>query len=186
MRLDLRTGHLGDILLASPAMRKGDTVLALDKHRFPMEVEWGMDGDGVTGIPGGHVTEGWLRATGRTPERMLEQPHKIKGLIVIAPDVVDDGRRWGRWDELKLPAFWIRGNVPRKEWIELLGKAEVVICPNTGTAHMADALGAKVIGLYESRHTHTLPYWNSSYCIVRERLADIQPEDVLEQVWRIF
>lgn len=66
--------------------------------------------------------------------------------------------------------------------MRLLASATVVVCPNTGTAHMADALGCRVVGLYADRHRDFLPYWQRNYCIVRSRVERITPDEVLARV----
>lgn len=63
-----------------------------------------------------------------------------------------------------------------------LNRARTVVCPDTGTVHMADALGVPcVVGLYESNMSRHAPYWDRSHCIERRGMA-MTVEEVLEQI----
>lgn len=190
MILDLRCGHLGDVLLAAPAMRPGDAVIVSDvRYRVPgLPVEWLSSGRGVSPTlrPAEHVTRSWLDVTGRSPVRHQLMPSSPKSGVVIAPSVEGDGKSWSRWGELlqRIPgAVVVTDALPRVPWMSVLALAEWVICPDTGTAHMADALGARVIALHGLGRAHFeqyAPYWDRSHCIVRDAMDDITPDDVIE------
>ncbi len=67
----------------------------------------------------------------------------------------------------------------------LLNRAAAVICPDTGTAHMADALGCpKVIGLY-AKHFQPLTRLTGAadYCISKRSMDEITVDDVMERVY---
>lgn len=187
MHFDLRGQHLGDVLLAMPAMRAGDSVIVDQQHRVPgLPVHWLDTGVGLTARaePWRHITDGWLVATDRAAVQhvLIDEPRK--DLVVIAPDVNDPGRRWSQWEKLRMAiphAVIVDDKLPRLEWMELLSRASAVICPNTGTAHMADALGCpRVIGLYTGLKRAWLPYWNRQSCIVADTIESITVADVLE------
>jgi len=186
---NLLTLHLGDVLMALPAMRAGDSCIAQEQHRAPgAPVAWV---DGVKGIAPHdlhlrHQTDAWLAATGREPMRhILLSPVERSG-IVIAPTVRDAVRQWSGWDALTeaLPAaLVVTAEWCRKTWMQALNVAHTVICPDTGTAHMADALGVpKVVALHGQGQKHFeryAPYWRREHCIVRDSMQEIAVDDVL-------
>lgn len=188
MIFNLSTLHLGDVLMAMPAMRAGDSVVAKPQHRVPgLDVEWLDSGLGLhPRIPHGeHATDAWLVAAGREPLRHVLLPEVERTLTVIAPDVKVAAKRWDKWDvlRLKLPlAFWVTGALARDAWMDLLNRAHTVICPDTGTAHMADALGVpRVVALHgvQANWPKCAPYWNRSHCIARDSMSAITVDDVL-------
>src|SRR5690606_38424919 len=91
---DLSTLHLGDVLMALPAMREGDAVVT--RHRVPgAPVEW-IDPEAAPPARertypamrrGRHTTDAWLESTGRAPVRHRLAPESDKRQIVIAPAV---------------------------------------------------------------------------------------------------
>lgn len=189
MNFDLSTSHLGDILMAMPAMRAGDHVVANPKHRVPgLPVTWLDAGKGLHARPrsGQHTTDAWLRETCREPVfHHLLQPVK-RTEIVIAPQVDAAAKRWPWFEELRaaLPqAVVAHRRLGRRAWMGLLNCAHTVICPDTGTAHMADALGVhRVIALHgvPSNWPRCAPYWNRNHCIARGSMREIAVDDVLE------
>lgn len=189
MIFDLRGQHLGDVLLAAPAMRPGDQVIVGKQHRVPgLPVEWLDSGRGISAhtAPKRHMTDAWLLAAGRESLRHRLMPEMPKTRIVIAPHVRSPKKQWHGWEALKarLPyADWIDEHEPRCVWASLLNRAHTVICPDTGTVHMADALGCpKVIGLYGQGFDQFAPYWNREHCVVRKGMDAITIEDVMERV----
>lgn len=189
MIFNLTGQHLGDVLLAMPTMRAGDSVIAAEQHRIPgLPVTWLDAGTGALAdvAPGRHTTDAWGMATKRQAQRHTLLPAAEKNLTIIAPDVVAASKRWDKWNALrpKLPgAVWVSGRIPRMTWMSLLNRAKTVICPDTGTAHMADALGCpQVVGLYGSRFAEFAPFWSRTHCIVRAGMAAITVDDVLEAV----
>lgn len=197
MIFDLSSAHLGDVLMAMPAMRSTDSVMALPQHRVPgAPMAWLDPGEAVaTAWPalrrGRHTTDAWLESTGRGPvrHRLLPEPRERSG-VVIAPDVAAPAKQWprDRWHALAealSDARVLVGATSRAVWMRLLSTAEAVICPDTGTAHMADALGCpRVIALHgvPGNWPHCAPYWERRYCIARESMPAIAVDDVLEMV----
>lgn len=186
---DLSTQHLGDFLLALPAMRQGDRVICHPMHHFgpAIQVQTGRSHEPLP--PEGHKTQAWLSITGREAIRhRLMAPVSRYG-VLLAPAVSSSRKAWGKWGELRSRLgrlTQVHHDDSRSMWMHALNRAEVVICPDTGTAHMADALGCpKVIALYgqgESHFQRYKPFWSSKYCIVRDRMADITVDDVLRMV----
>lgn len=196
MILDFRHAHLGDVLMALPAMREGDSVIVSDeRHTISgAPVQWLREGKADTWPAmrrGRHATDAWLEATGRAPlrHRLLPAPTERQG-IVIAPSVAAVEKRWpwDRWAALMaaLPGSRLLDDkIPRAQWMRALDEAETVICPDTGTAHMADALGCDhliVLHGLADNWPHCAPYWNRSHCIYRPGMAEITIKDVLEKV----
>ena len=187
MIFDLRGLHLGDVLLAMPAMRAGDGVVVGAQHRVPgAPVTWLDAGRGPCVSSVGHRTDAWLLATGRKPVQHALLPAADKDLLVIAPDVALPRKRWDKWDVLRLHlphAIWVTASLARDAWMALLNRAHTVICPDTGTAHMADALGCpRVVGLYGRDFDTFAPYWGRNHCVVRDGMQAITVDDVLEAV----
>jgi ADP-heptose:LPS heptosyltransferase len=191
MIFHLSTAHLGDVLMAMPAMRAGDAVIARPQHRIPgLGVTWLDAGEGTYPAPyrGGHNTEQWLESTGRAPVRHTLTAAEERTLTVIAPDVAAPAKQWSRWDDLRaaLPlAVVATPALTREAWMALLNRAHTVICPDTGTAHMADALGCpRVVALHgvPANWPRCAPYWNRAHCIARESMDAITVDDVLEVV----
>jgi hypothetical protein len=174
--------------MAMPAMRVGDSVVARPQHRVPgLPVDWLDSGDGLHAQHrrGQHVTGAWLDLVGREPVRHPLLPEVDRTLTVIAPAVAAREKQWDKWDALKLPhAVWVDALLARNAWMTLLNRAHTVICPDTGTAHMSDALGVpKVIVLHGmgAAHFNTYaPFWNRSHCIVRDSMGDISVDHVME------
>lgn len=181
--------------MALPAMREGDSVVT--RHHVPgAPVAWIDPVDGPPALSrtypamrrGRHTTDAWLESTGRAPVRHRLAPVADKQQIVIAPAVKAPAKQWSadRWEALReaIPgALFVDGDADRSEWIHCLNIAETVICPDTGTAHMADALGCpRVIALHgvPANWPKCAPYWSRAHCVVRPRMADITVEDVLE------
>lgn len=187
MVFDMRGLHLGDVLLALPAMRRGDAVVAHEYHRVPgAPVTWLDTGRGLCIGPHGHRTSAWLQAASRDPIRHQLLPRRDKDLLVFAPDVALPRKRWGRWEQLAahLPhAVHATAALARGAWMALLNRAHTVVCPDTGTAHMADALGCpRVVGLYGRDFETFAPYWDRSHCVVRNGMDAITVDDVLESI----
>ena len=62
------------------------------------------------------------------------------------------------------------------ELVALLGRASVVLCPDSGPAHMATAMGTPVVGLYAtSNRLRTGPYFS------QDLVVDKYPEAVRKE-----
>lgn len=190
-RFDLYTLHLGDALLALPATRYGDQMSLKPQHRFPgAPVEYVDSPGGLSAIghPRQQRTESWLAETGREAVRHQLLPPTTKDLIVVAPDVISPQKQWTNWGELlkAIPqAVLLDSKVSRELWMSTLNQAVTVICPDTGTSHMADALGVpKVISLHgiEENWPRYAPYWCRDYCVVKDGMESITIDEILERV----
>lgn len=178
--------------MALPFMREGDTVITAKYNWLPLPwLHWQESGRGIVAVHAlnEHISEGWCRATQRVPVR-----HKLMDTfpiaVVVAPDVVCEEKQWDKWEELRplLPnAIWIDESFTRDKWLYTLSRARTVICPDTGTAHVADAMGVpKVIVLHGMGKQHYIryrPFHDSTRCIVRDSMKDITVEDVMEKIY---
>jgi heptosyltransferase I len=60
------------------------------------------------------------------------------------------------------------GRTDLKQLLAILGNARAVVCPDSGPAHMADAVGTPVVGLYAtSNKDRTGPYRSRALCVDR-------------------
>lgn len=60
------------------------------------------------------------------------------------------------------------GRTDLKQLLALLAGARAVVCPDSGPAHMADAVGTPVVGLYAtSNKERTGPYRSRQHCVDR-------------------
>lgn len=192
MNFDLRTGHLGDVLLAMPAMRAGDNVyVSNERYRVPgLSVTWNpVSGKHPKIVKSVHSTLAWLEFTNRPPIRHTLLGDDSKELLVLAPCVKAKAKQWHMWDHLmhRLPGHvLLTDDVDREEWMRTLNRAHTVVCPDTGTAHMADALGVpKVIALHGMGQKHFdrySPYWDSTFCIVKDDMNLITVDDIMEKI----
>ena len=68
----------------------------------------------------------------------------------------------------KAPVVDLIGRTNLKQLLAVLAGARAVICPDSGPAHMADAAGTPVIGLYAtSNPARTGPYRSRRWCVDR-------------------
>lgn len=71
------------------------------------------------------------------------------------------------------------GKCTPQTWPSLLERAKVVISPDTGCVHMADALGIPTIGLYgATKLNHVGPYWDRTRCIEADSMDAITADRV--------
>jgi heptosyltransferase I len=77
-------------------------------------------------------------------------------------------RRYGRSLAESSRAVNLTGETTLKQLAALIAAADLVICPDSGPAHMATALGTTVVGLYAtSNPDRTGPYLSKKYTINR-------------------
>jgi len=68
------------------------------------------------------------------------------------------------------------GQTSLKQLLSLIERASVVLCPDSGPAHMATAVGTPVVGLYASSNRHRTGPWASQHLVV-----DKYPEAVRDE-----
>jgi heptosyltransferase I len=78
------------------------------------------------------------------------------------------------------------GRTDLKQLLAVLAGARAVVCPDSGPAHMADAVGTPVVGLYAtSNKDRTGPYRSRQHCVDRypEALQRFMGRSVAEVAW---
>ena len=76
----------------------------------------------------------------------------------------------------KVPPQNLIGKTSLKQLLAILGRASVVLCPDSGPAHMATAVGTPVVGLYATSNRHrTGPYF-SQHLVVDKYPAAVARE----------
>jgi len=71
------------------------------------------------------------------------------------------------------PAINLIGRTTLKQLLALIGRASVVLCPDSGPAHMATAVDTPVVGLYSTSNRYRTGPWVSQHLV-----ADKYPEAV--------
>ena len=71
------------------------------------------------------------------------------------------------------------GQTTLKQLLALLERSSIVLCPDSGPAHMATAVGTPVVGLYATSNRHRTGPYNSQDLVV-----DKYPEAVLSELGR--
>lgn len=104
--------------------------------------------------------------------RVVRHAHERHGLAtVLTGGNSDEERRYG--EEISrlaagAPVEDCIGRTSLKELLAILQRAEVVLCPDSGPAHMASAAGTPVIGLYAtSNPDRTGPYLSRQWVVNR-------------------
>ena len=78
------------------------------------------------------------------------------------------------------------GKTSLKQLLCLIERASVVLCPDSGPAHMATAVGTPVVGLYASSNRHRTGPWASQHLVVDKYPDAVRDEfgcDVSEIRW---
>lgn len=86
----------------------------------------------------------------------------------------------------RAPVVDLIGRTDLKQLLALLEGARAVVCPDSGPAHMADAVGTPVIGLYAtSNPDRTGPYRSRAWCVDRypDALRRFMGRTVAEVPW---
>lgn len=103
----------------------------------------------------------------------LHDGYRARVLLTGGPTHVEE--EYGAAIELaaRQPVVNLIGRTSLKQLLAVIGRADVVICPDSGPAHMATAVGTPVIGLYATSNRHrTGPY------LSQELVVDRYPEAV--------
>ena len=85
----------------------------------------------------------------------------------------------------KLPVVNLLGKTSVRELVSLISLANAHVGGDTGSSHVAAALGVPAIGLYSiTRPARSCPYGQIHRCHYSDiGLAEIQPESVFQTVW---
>ena len=93
--------------------------------------------------------------------------------IVLTGGPTDTERDYGRQIEsgAKIPVHNLIGRTSLKQLLAILDQSDLVICPDSGPAHMATTVGTPVVGLYAtSNRRRTGPYFSQH--LVADRYPD--------------
>lgn len=73
------------------------------------------------------------------------------------------------------------GKDNKDTWSTTIAAADVVISPDSGAAHMADALGKPAVVLFGPTNEKVwAPYWNRQFVIKEASMKQIKPKQVIE------
>ena len=96
----------------------------------------------------------------------LETRHGARVVLTGGPSDLE--RRYARRLAENSGAIDLAGQTTLKQLAALIAAADLVVCPDSGPAHMATALGTGVVGLYAtSNPDRTGPYLSKKYTINR-------------------
>jgi heptosyltransferase I len=98
--------------------------------------------------------------------KYLESRHAAHVVITGGPSELE--KEYGQRLAAETDAENLVGRSSLKQLAALIAAADLVICPDSGPAHMATALGTSVVGLYAtSNPERTGPYLSQKYTINR-------------------
>ena len=98
--------------------------------------------------------------------RHLEAQHGARVVLTGGPSPLE--KDYGAKLAAGTTALDLVGQSTLKQLAALIARADLVICPDSGPAHMATALGTPVVGLYASSNpARTGPYLSQMFTINR-------------------
>ena len=87
------------------------------------------------------------------------------------------------------PILLLPGQLPVSRWAALVSHCEVVISPDTGSLHLAVALGKPVVALYETRKfvhcSSQWAPWQVPHAVVRRESPNITIPRIVCEVQRL-
>ena len=96
----------------------------------------------------------------------LEKRHGARVVLTGGPSTIEQD--YSHQLAARSDAVDLAGRTTLKQLAALIAAADLVICPDSGPAHMATALGTTVVGLYAtSNPARTGPYLSQKYTINR-------------------
>lgn len=82
---------------------------------------------------------------------------------------------------------WLVGRDTPRTWPALIERAAVLVSPDSGAVHLADAIGVPVVGLYGFTRVEEFgPFWDPSDCLQAPDMREHEPRAVAEQVLRVL
>lgn len=94
--------------------------------------------------------------------------HDLNYAIIVTggPSLLEQNLAQAIIEKCNVPVLNLVGKSTLKQLAALLGSVNVVVCPDTGPAHMASAMGTPVIGLYAvARPELTGPYFSKDLTV---------------------
>lgn len=92
--------------------------------------------------------------------------HDLRVIVTGSPAAHEQALCREIAERATVPVTNLAGETSIKETLALLGRAAVVISPDSGPAHMANAMGTPVIGLYACTNPgRARPYFSGQWCV---------------------
>lgn len=94
--------------------------------------------------------------------------HGMRVVLTGGPSAIEKGYGEAITRHMHHQALNLIGRTSLKELLALLARAEVVLAPDSGPAHLATAVGTPVIGLYATTNpVRARPYLSAAYVVSR-------------------
>ena len=139
-------------------------------------------------VPGASKAYKNWTATGYAQLVDYAAAHDFNVIIAGSPSPVETQLCDAVLAQIQSPVTNLVGKSSIKQMLALLDKADLVIAPDTGPTHMANAMGTPVIGLYAHHNPErTGPYCFRHYVVsaYQEAIAIEHPNTPLEELdWR--
>ena len=98
----------------------------------------------------------------------LQREHGARVLLTGGPTETERAYGAGIEAAAAQPVENVIGRTTLKQLLAILDRADLLICPDSGPAHMATAVGTPVIGLYATSNRHrTGPYFSQDLVVDR-------------------
>lgn len=114
------------------------------------------------------------------------EKYAMQVVLTGGPANIEQGYAGAIRDLLHSPALNLVGQTNLKQLLAILKTATVVLCPDAGTAHLANAVGTPVIGLYATTNPdRARPYCFPQYVVNKypEAIADKFGKSVEQVAW---
>jgi heptosyltransferase I len=90
----------------------------------------------------------------------------IKVLILGGHDPLEEKLNEELLTDLSADAINLTGKLSLVQWASILAEVDLLIAPDTGAVHLANALGTKVVGIYAVANPElTGPHQNLQFCV---------------------
>ena len=155
-------------VLGLPADPPGPLELPLQPPALLWAQEWlaaqGSPASGIIGIHGAFkwLSNGWTTADFLSLVRAVQDlPGVQKVLLTFGPgDTQLQSEVAAALSREPDPALLLPGQLPVSRWAALFSLCEAIISPDTGSLHLAVALGRPVVAVYETRKfVHCSSQW---------------------------
>lgn len=183
--------------LGLPAAPPGPLELPLQLSAQEWAQEWlssqESPGSGIVGIHGAFrwLSNGWTTADFLSLVRAVRDlPGVQKVLLTFGPgDKELQTEVESFFVKEPDPALLLPGQLPLPRWAALVSHCEAVISPDTGSLHLAVALGRPLVAVYETRKfahcSSQWAPWQVRSAIVRRECPDITIPLIAREVQRL-
>ena len=154
--------------LGLPADPPGKIEIPLQPAALTWAQEWlssqGSSASGIIGIHGAFkwLSNGWTTADFLSLVRAVQElPGVQKVLLTFGPgDTNLQSEVAEALSRKPDPALLLPGQLPFSRWAALFSRCDAIISPDTGSLHLAVALGRPVVAVYETRKfAHCSSQW---------------------------